>query len=390
MDLRESPEITDFRKSVRDWTLANWRKPETKAYSYEGMEDDDDLRPWFKKLAEKGWLAYRWPQQYGGPGFSEPQQIVFIDELNRCGAHIPHGFGINMVGPLIYQFGTETLKQRFLPKIAKDEERWCQGYSEPNAGSDLASLQARAELVGDEFVLNGQKTWTSRANVADWIFVLARTDSNVQKQKGISFLLVDMKSKGLSIRPIRQIDGRASFYETFFEDVRVPAENIVGKINEGWTMAKALLEHERISTGTNINLQNVVAMVKSAAREYQMEGQPVLADAQFRERLVDLEMAADCIQYTRYRLATAVMQGKHPGPEASIFKLFQSELNQGLYELAMESMGPDAAAWYDKRLSQQCYDIPLFATIHRAMSIYSGSNEVQRNIIAKRVLGLPD
>jgi acyl-CoA dehydrogenase len=392
MDLKESPEIGAFRKEVREWTLANMPPPESKAYDYRGLEDDDNIGPWFRKLADKGWLAYRWPEEYGGPGFSEAEKVVFIDELLALGAPIPHGFGINMVGPLIYQFGTEAQKRRFLPKIAADTERWCQGYSEPNAGSDLAGLQTRAELTDDgkHFMLNGQKTWTSRASVAQWIFVLARTDPQAPKQQGISFFLVPMDSEGLSIRPIPQIDGRASFYETFFDNVKVPAENIVGEVNKGWSMAKALLEHERVNTGTNHDPTHIVEKVKHCARDYLLEGKPVLEDADFRERLAALEMDSDCLRYTRYRMATRVMRGEHPGPEASIFKLFQSELNQGLYDLALEAMGPDAASWYDKRLSPEAYDNAMAMTITRAMSIYSGSNEIQRNIIAKRVLQLPD
>lgn len=390
MDMQETPEVAAFRKVVREWTLANMPPIDERATNYQGLEDADSIGPWFAKLAKQGWLAYRWPKEFGGPGFSEAEKVVFIDELLTCGAPIPHGFGINMVGPLIYQFGTDAQKKRFLPKIASDEERWCQGYSEPNAGSDLASLQTRAELQGDHFILNGQKTWTSRANSAQWMFALARTDPDAKKQMGISFLLVSMDSPGLTIRPISQIDGRASFYETFFDNVKVPAENIVGELNNGWTMAKALLEHERMATGTNHDPYAIIDRIKSNAHAYAMNGKPVLEDEQFRERLSGLEMDADCLRFTRYRLATAVMQGKHPGPEASIFKLFQSELNQSLYDLALDAVGPDAASWYDKRLSADAYDLAMNMTITRAMSIYSGSNEVQRNIIAKRVLGLPD
>jgi len=389
MDLRETQELTDLRKEVREWVTANMPAPETQSRKYDGMEGDENvIGPWFKKLADKNWLAFRWPEKYGGPGFTPAEQIVFVDELQRCGASAPGGFGLSMVGPLILQFGEDWQKERFLPPIAKHEEMWCQGYSEPNAGSDLAGLQTRAVVEGEHFVVNGQKTWTSRANLADWIFCLVRTDPDVKKQEGISFLLIDMKTPGVSIRPIKQIDGKQAFYETFFDNVKVPIKNMVGEMNKGWTMAKALLGHERVSTGANEE-RSLVHRVKQLAREYERNGVPIIKDHSFRDKLIQAEMDADCLSYTRYRLTTALMQGKAPGPESSIFKLFQSELCQTLCDLGMEVLGPDSAAWYDDRLSEAGYQIPMQMNITRAMSIYSGSNEVQRNIIGKMVLGLP-
>jgi alkylation response protein AidB-like acyl-CoA dehydrogenase len=250
-------------------------------------------------------------------------------------------------------------------------------------------LQARAVPEGEAFIVNGQKTWTSRAHLADWIFVLVRTDTGVQKQRGISFILVDMKSPGVSIRPIKQIDGQAEFFETFFDNVKVPAENMVGKINEGWTMAKHLLGHERASTGGNVD-GHLLDRLKSLASRYEQDGRPLMKGRDFRDRLARLEMDADCLRYTRYRMLTALMQGKAPGPESSIFKLYQSELVQRICDLALEAMGPDSMRWYDKTMAPDAYEFPMATNIHRAMSIYSGSNEVQRNIIAKQVLGLPD
>ena len=390
MDLKENPELTEFRQMVRQWLTAAAPKQTRDPFKYQGMEDDEAVTPWYQKLAEKNWLAFRWPKEFGGAGFNQPQQFVFVEELQKIGAPMPGGFGLSMVGPLILEFGTDNQRKRFLPRIAQHNETWCQGYSEPNAGSDLAGLQTRAELKNGQFLVNGPTVWTSRANVADWIFALVRTDGEVQKQKGISFLLIEMKSPGVSIRPIRQIDGKEGFYETFFDNVKVPAENLVGKINEGWTMAKALLGHERAFTGTNLELPMLIERVKSLARDYERRGHPVLSDAGFRDRLAQLEMDADCLRYTRYRLMTAVMKGRAPGPESSIFKMFHSELCQRMYDMGMEAMGPDGAAWYDTRLSEDAYSIPMAMTIARAMSIYSGSNEVQRNIIAKRVLNLPD
>ncbi len=295
-----------------------------------------------------------------------------------------------MLGPVLIEFGTEAQKKYYLPRILNDDDWWAQGYSEPGAGSDLASLQLRAEPADGGWRLNGQKIWTSRAHLADWIFVLVRTSSEGPPQRGISFLLIDMRSPGLTIRPIAQIDGLAGFYETFFENVRVPAENLVGELNEGWSMAKALLAHERTTTGENVDVPALIRRIKTLAAGYERDGRPLLEDADFRERLARLEMDADCLRYTRYRMITAVMQGRAPGPESSIFKLFQSELYQALNTLGLEAMGADSARWYDTGLSAEAYSLPMAMTIGRAMSIYSGSNEIQRNIIAKRVLGLPD
>jgi alkylation response protein AidB-like acyl-CoA dehydrogenase len=389
MDMKESAELSAFRKTVRDWVMAH-RYEVTPPYTYSGLEDHEGIQQWYRILAGNRWLAYRWPQEWGGPEFSPSEQIVFIDELRNCGMPVPRGFGISMVGPLLLEFGSDWQKERFLRPIAEHKELWCQGYSEPNAGSDLASLQTRAERDGEQFVINGQKTWTSRANQADWIFALVRTAGEGPPQRGISFVLIDLKTPGVTLRPIKQIDGLSGFYETFFDNVRVPERNFVGRINEGWSMAKALLAHERSSTGEQVDLPRLFATIKTLARDYRKDGHPILEDPSFRRRLAQLEMDADGLRYTRYRLLTAVMQGRAPGPEASIFKVFQSELCQALYDLALAAMGPEAQAWYDRNLPHHAYDIPMQMTITRAMSIYAGSNEIQRNIIAKRVLNLPD
>jgi len=389
MDMRETKESAQFREEVRGWVKANFPKAKADSFNYVGLGDRAGQDDWFKRLAQKGWLAYRWPKEFGGPGFSEPQQIVFVDELLACGAQVPAGFGLNMVGPLILQFGTPEQKRQHLPPIARHEIIWCQGYSEPNAGSDLASLQTRAVREGEHFIVNGQKTWTSRAQEAQWIFALVRTDSSAQQQRGISFLLIDMSTPGVSIRPIRQIDGQAEFFETFFDNVRVPVTNMVGKMNEGWTMAKALLGHERANTNANMDMPRLFGRIKRLASQYERDGQPLMKDRDFRNQLAQLEMDADCLRYTRYRMLSAMMQGKAPGPESSILKLFQTDLVQDVYELAMNVLGPDSMAWYDKSLSAEAFDIPMYDAIFRAVSIYAGSNEIQRNIISKRVLGLP-
>ncbi len=389
MDLKESSELNAFRQNIREWTLANLPAEMKQPYRYSGMEDDNLTSEWYRRLGKQGWLAYRWPSTYSGAGFSIPQQVVFADELSRCSAPTPGGFGLSMVGPLILQFGTQAQRERFLPPIARHQEIWCQGYSEPDAGSDLASLQTHAQPDGDHYVINGRKVWTSRADVADWIFVLARTSSQGKPQEGISFFLVDMKTAGISLKPIEQLDGMQGFCETLFEEVRTPATNMVGKIHQGWSMAKALLNHERTSTGESINLTNLLKDVKTIASTYENDGVPLIKDARFRQRLTKLEMDADCLIFTRKRLMSAVMQGKTPGPEASIFKLYQTELCQSIYDLALEILGPDGAAWWDKRLSNEAYSVAMMAVMSRAMSIYAGSNEIQRNIISKHVLQLP-
>jgi len=389
MDLNESPEIAAFRQEVHDWVKANYPYETQDPYGYAGQERHDKDSVWYKRLAEKGWLAYRWPKEVGGAGFTPPQQIVFVDELQKCGADVPRGFGITMIGPLLLQFGTQAQKERFLPKIARNEEIWCQGYSEPNAGSDLAGLQTRAVLEGDHFVVNGQKIWTSGASIADWIFCLVRTNAEVKKQEGISFLLIDMKTPGVTIKPIVQLNGHAGFYETYFDDAKVPKENLVGELNKGWTMAKALLGHERVGTA-NIDTDDLVRRIQTIARATPDNSHTVQEDLGHRRALAEREMDTDCLRYTRYRLTTAVMQGRAPGPESSILKVNQSETVQHLYTLGLEALGPDALAWYDKRLMPEAYDLPMANTYARAMSIFSGSNEIQRNIIAKRVLRLPD
>ncbi|MBI3994090.1 MAG: acyl-CoA dehydrogenase family protein [Candidatus Lambdaproteobacteria bacterium] len=393
MDMRESPELTCFRHEVREWIQANvppnpWGEP----YRYEGTDVRTFPHEWCRILGQKGWLAYTWPKQYGGPGFSPAEQLVFEDECSRAGAPIPFGFGTAMIGPTLMQFGTEAQQQRFLPRIASHEEVWCQGYSEPNAGSDLASLQTRAELSADGnfFTVNGQKIWTSDGHHADWIFLLVRTDPGARKQKGISFLVADMKTPGITLRPIQQIDGGWGFNETFFEDVRVPAENLVGKLNDGWTVAKALLENERSSSGGN-DVEAMLKRVRGLAANFPgQSGASMLQDGKTRQRLAQLEMDADCFRYTRFRVETSLVKGGTLGPEMSLLKLYLSELSQRVHQFGLDALGPDSAAWYDTRLPLEAYDMPMLAAIDRAFTIYSGSSEIQRTVIAKRVLGLPD
>jgi alkylation response protein AidB-like acyl-CoA dehydrogenase len=391
MDMRESTEVQAFRAEVRGWLEAHAPNLKDDPYTYRGLDTALFSHDWFRILGQQGWLAYTWPQEYGGPGWDTARQLAFEDELRRLGLPLPFGFGLSLLGPPLMQFGTEAQKQRFLPPIARHEDIWCQGYSEPGAGSDLASLQTRAELSADgrTFTVNGQKIWTSAADQAQWIFLLVRTDPSAPKHKGISFLLVAMDSPGIEIRPIRQIDGQAGFYETFFENVQVPAENLLGGLNDGWNVAKSLLESERAALA-QADMNGFLERVKRIARSYPAGDGTMLDDAGFRDHIAQLEMDADVFRYTRYRIESALVSGNRPGPESAFFKLYLSELSQRAHTAGLRAMGPDAAAWYDPRLSPDAFDLPMSNAIDRAITIYSGSSEVQRNIIAKRVLGLPD
>jgi len=296
-----------------------------------------------------------------------------------------------MVGPAIMQFGTPEQKQRFLPKILSGEEVWCQGYSEPEAGSDLASLRCRADDDGDAFIVNGQKTWTTYAQYADWVFCLVRTNSEVKKQAGITFLLIDMKSPGLEARPMLTIGGQPTFCDTFFEDVRVPKANVVGKIDGGWTVAKALLGHERTLLAMVGHSRRLLRRIKRIAAETTIDGRPMLEQSAWRTKIAALEIELEALKMTNYRALAGAQLGKAPGPESSILKLRGTEINQQLYELAMEVMGHDALSWYNDEgivpamvqgvASRFCYA--------RANTIFGGSNEIQKNIIAKWILGLP-
>jgi alkylation response protein AidB-like acyl-CoA dehydrogenase len=296
-----------------------------------------------------------------------------------------------MVGPLIMQFGTDAQKARFLPKILSGEEAWCQGYSEPGAGSDLASLQMRAELDGDHFVLNGQKTWTTYAQYADWIFCLVRTDPNVKKQAGISFLLVDMRTPGVEAKPMQTIAHTPAFCDTYFDDARVPKQNLVGPLNGGWTLAKALLGHERTLIAAVGQSRRAVRRVKRLAAQTMIDGRPALEHRGFRHRIARLEIRLRGLEIANYRTLAGAQLGHAPGPESSILKIRGSEILQEVFELAMDVMGLDALSWHNEAdvihaLGQSVAPIYCY---NRATTIYGGSNEIQKNVIAKWILGLP-
>jgi alkylation response protein AidB-like acyl-CoA dehydrogenase len=300
-------------------------------------------------------------------------------------------FGLSMVGPLIIQFGNDAQKKRYLPKILSGEEVWCQGYSEPNAGSDLASLKTRAEDDGKgNFVLNGQKTWTTYAQYADWIFMLVRTDPTAKKQSGISFLLVDMKTPGITVKPFLTTGGTPAFCETFFEGVVVPKENLVGDLNGGWTIAKALLGHERTLIAAVGQSARAIRRLKRIAASTMVDGKPLLDDPSFRGRIARLEIKHRGLQMSNYRAIAGAQLGHAPGPESSILKIRGSEVLQQSLELTMEVMGHNSLTWFNEPGVVPAIEewVPSTFNYTRAASIYGGSNEIQKNIIAKLILGL--
>ncbi|GAC1353458.1 MAG: acyl-CoA dehydrogenase family protein [Polyangiales bacterium] len=391
MDLSFTPEERAFRDEVRTW-IRQAMPPHLRAKAdADAHFESDEVMEWHRILYAKGWVAPHWPKEVGGAGLDVARRFILTEELELAGAPALSPFGLSMVGPLLIQFANDAQKQRYLPKILAGEEKWCQGYSEPNAGSDLASLRLEAADAGDHFVLNGQKTWTTYAQYADWIFVLARTDPKAKKQAGISFLLCDMKSPGVKVRPTLTIGGTMAFCDTFFENVKVPKENLVGPLNGGWTMAKALLGHERtLVAAVGVSARALDRCKRIAARTIS-RGKPLIDDPVFREKLARMECRLEALKMANYRAVAGAKLGHAPGAESSILKLRGSEIVQSMLELAMEAMGPNSLAWFNEPGvvpaneqwvgSNYCY--------LRAATIYAGSNEIQKNIIAKMILGLP-
>jgi alkylation response protein AidB-like acyl-CoA dehydrogenase len=392
MDLSYSPEHLRFRDEVRGF-IRDALPPHLAAKAaVDSYFPHHDVMEWHKILHAKGWAAPHWPKELGGPGLDVQSRFILSEELELAGAPQLSPFGVSMVGPLLIQFGTDAQKRRFLPKILSGEEVWCQGYSEPNAGSDLASLKTRAEDDGKgSFVVNGQKTWTTYAQYADWIFFLARTDPNAKKQSGISFLLCDMKTPGLTARPFLTTGGTPAFCETFFENVIVPKENLIGPLNGGWTIAKALLGHERTLIASVGQSSRAIRRIKRIAAATMSGGRPLLDDPAFRAKIVRLEIKHRGLVMANYRAIAGAQMGHAPGPESSILKIRGSEILQQCYEFAMEVMGHDSLAWQNEPgvVPPAEQNIAPSFNYTRATTIYGGSNEIQKNIIAKLVLRLP-
>lgn len=361
------------------------------------LNDKDTMREalirWHKILYAQGWIAPNWPKEYGGTGWNATQKYIFENEVATKGAPDVLPFGLKMVGPVIYQFGNDEQKQRFLPDILQTNTWWCQGYSETGAGSDLAALQTRAVRDGDDYVVNGTKIWTTYAQYADMIFCLVKTDTSVKPQQGISFLLIDMKNPGVSVRPIISIDGRHSLNEVQFDNVRVPLANRIGEENKGWTYAKALLAHERTAIAGVAYCKRLMMQVKKHAAQEICFGQPLINDSFFQKRLSDVELELMALEYTELRVLSATAAGESPGVESSLLKIRGTEMQQACQSLLLE-----VAAYYG---AVERKDVAVAAIGHefgdaaraewmygRACSIYGGSNEIQKNIIAKYVLGL--
>lgn len=396
MNINDTPEQAAFRAEVREWiercvpaALKGLRQGIVQAPEL----SQEEKRPLIEALEKKGWLAPLWPKEYGGAGFDLAQSIIFNEECGEAGVHIHRSNGINMLGPILIRYGTAEQQKQFLEPIKRNEMVWAQGYSEPQAGSDLAGLQVSAEVGDEHFIVNGQKIWTSRAHIADWIFMLVRTDANAKrKQDGISFILADMKTSGIEARPIITMDGFHHFNEVFFDNVKVPRENLVGELNEGWNVAKALLGHERFNhySSDPIVLSKAIENLKSTAREA-ADGEGVIWDKpNLRRKVVEMDMDVDCLRYTRFRALTKMQRGEAPGPETMLFKLFGSVLNQRIVALEQEVAGPMGVVWDDSTHGDGEGHLGRHGTNIRAATIRGGTTEVQLNIISKRVLGLAD
>jgi acyl-CoA dehydrogenase len=354
-----------------------------------------DQKLWLERMAERGFTAPTWPREYGGGGLDAAQAKVLAQEMGRRRIPPPLiGFGLTMIGPTLLRFGNEEQKREHLPRICRGEIRWCQGYSEPGAGSDLASLQTRAEDAGDHFVVTGTKVWTSYADEADWIFALVRTDPAAKKQEGITFILIDMESPGVSVSPIRLISGSSPFCETHFEGVRVPKRNVVHRVNAGWTVAKALLGHERSmiadAFGAGVRGGRSRSLAERARAALGDEGEGPLSDPVLRDRIAELEQLTRAFMLTVQRSRDAAKAGHQPGPESSLFKVYGTELNQRRQELLMSIAGPRGLGWEGPGFDEEELALTRDWLRSRGNTIEGGTSEVQRNIIAKRVLGLPD
>jgi len=395
MDVSFNAEELAFQQEARRFIEENY--PDylrAKMEEGEGLSKEDYLA-WHKVLAKKGWIAPAWPKKYGGTGWSVTQRYIWQEELGRAGTLNTLPFGLNMVGPVIYTFATEEQKARFLPRILSGEDWWCQGYSEPGSGSDLASLRTKAVREGDYYIVNGSKTWTTLAQHADWIFCLVRTDPNAKQQEGISFLLIDMKTPGIEVRPIITMDGGHEVNEVFLTDVKVPVENLIGKENEGWTYAKFLLGHERSGIAAVARSKRAVQRIKDIAKAELMDGSPLIKDPDFERKIAELEVNLTALEYTELRTLARESQGKGPGPESSILKIKGTEVQQRITELLVEAVGYYSMP-YLRNIGNNVLPVgpdhahmisPHYFNM-RKTSIYGGSNEIQRNIISKMVLGL--
>jgi alkylation response protein AidB-like acyl-CoA dehydrogenase len=390
MNFDFTPEQEAFRKDVRAWLEANL-PDDLRGRAFASSRADRDevarLRAWQKTMAEAGYVGMDWPREYGGRGASIVEMVILYQEMARAESpQLVNRGGVSMLGPTLMKYGTPAQRTRFLRKILTAEELWCQGFSEPNAGSDLANLQTRAVRDGDHYVLNGQKVWTSMGHVADWGFFLVRTDPSAAKHKGISFLLVDMKTPGITVRPLRQMTGEAEFNETFLDNVRVPVANLVGKEHEGWGVAITTLAYERdlLTFIRHISLRNALHRLVKLVRERGRGADPVV-----RQKIATLWIGEQVLQLNAYRSLTKILRGGQPGPEGSTSKLYWSQVDQELAQVATEILGPASqiapgSAWAPDEGQWEFY-----ALLAQASGIRAGTTEILRNILGERVLGLP-
>jgi alkylation response protein AidB-like acyl-CoA dehydrogenase len=394
MDLSDSREEAEFRLKARKWLEQN--RPTGMADRGFALPIDQQsirtLRDWQRRLYDAGYLGIAWPAEYGGQGKTIIESAIFNEEMARVRAPAPlNELGLSMGGPTILEHGTEEQKKRFVKKILTCEEVWCQGFSEPGSGSDLAALGTRAVLEGDEFVVNGQKVWTSLGHIADWCMLLVRTDSNAPKHRGISYLLVDMHSSGITVQPLKQMTGEAEFNQMFFEEVRVPRENLLGPLNGGWGVAITTLMNERatLSLATVMRFRNTLEDLAELARQVLGDGTCSLTSAQVRQTLAQFYVDVESMKYLAYRNFSRLKRGGTPGPEGSISKVLWSELNQRMNEFALVLQGPRAvlAEGSTGLLDNGRWQYGLLRS--RGNTIEEGTSEIQRGIIAERLLGLP-
>ena len=386
MNLDFTREEREFQQSIRSWMRENVQDDIKRSSALGEMLAKEQQQKWERLLGKQGWLALTWPKQYGGPGWTATQAYIFDLERAMAGAPPTSPFGVSMVGPVLYNFGFQEQKDRWLPGIVSGETLWCQGYSEPNAGSDLASLKTRAERKDDHYLVNGQKIWTTQAHWSDMMFCLVRTDPTVKQQNGISFLLIDMKTPGIEVRPIYSIDGHHHLNEVYFTDVRVPLENLVGQEGMGWTIAKFLLTHERTTIAGVADSHHEISRLKNAVEE----SPGFLDKSQARLRIAELEIELMALEYTNFRTVAATDEGRPLGPESSGLKIKGTELQQKVSQAMVELGGMMSLTWDNPETIGS--DIFNRATRRynflRACTIYGGSNEIQKNVLAKMLLGL--
>ena len=394
-------QLEKFRQDTREWLEANcppsMRTPmasedDTVWGGRKATYKNPEAKLWLDRMASRGWTVPTWPKAYGGGGLTKDENQILQSELRRIKARSPlSSFGIWMLGPALLEYASEEQKQKFLPPIVRGEIRWCQGYSEPGAGSDLAGLQTKAEDKGDHYLVNGQKIWTSYADKADWIFCLVRTDAT-KKHDGISFLLFDMATPGVEARPISMISGASPFCETFFTDVKVPKDHLVGELNKGWTIAKRLLQHERdmisgMGLGSGVGSS---ASLESLAKDYFGESNGKVASAALREHIVQQKMDGKAFALTLQRTTEEAKAGQGMGAASSIFKYYGTELNKRRYELMLEIMGTQGLGWTGEGFTPKEIGVTRSWLRSKGNSIEGGTSEVQLNVVAKRVLNLPD